>query len=142
MIAVTWLSRLGPLSRSGSRPLPHRGHPAGLGHEEVRPLGRGHVHHAALHIAGQDQYLGPLFLLGQLIQHIHAVHPAGENHLHHYSVRSQLPHHAQQLWPVSGLPHDLEASLLRQAANQPLPELHTCVRRYDPFYALHSSLPF
>ena len=123
------------------QPLPHSGYPTGLGHIEVRSLGRCRVHHVALDVAGQDQHLGAVFQTGQLIQNIQTVHPR-EHHLHDHCIRLPLPRHAQQLRTVSRLPYDLEPGILCQSADQSPAELDAGIRDQDPFDHLHKHSPF
>ena len=137
------LFRLQPARRHNlTQALSHRGDPAGLGHVKIRTLCRGSVHHAALHIAGQDQHPGAALQLGKFLQYIQAVHSAGEYQLHHHRIRLEVTHHVQQLGTVTRFPYHPETRLVIQRPYHTFSKFCSCIGHYDSFYVFHTFLPF
>ena len=123
------------------QPLAYGGQPAGLCHVKVRSLGRGHVNHAALDIAGQYQYPRLVAQLCHLVQYVQPV-DAGEDHFHHHSVGFELLHHAQKLVAIPSLADYLKTWVACQRSYQVFAEFRTRVSHYNPFDNLHVHYSF
>ena len=122
------------------QPLTDHAEAAWLSHKEVRPLGCRRIHHAALDIPGQDQHPWPLPEPGDGVQHIHAIHPAGEDHIHHHRVRLIPLDQTHQLSSVLRFAYHLKVLLIRQRPYQVFPEFCPCIGHHDSFRVLHSSI--
>ena len=121
--------------------LTHRAHPAGLGHIVVRSLGGGQLGHASLGKTGQDQHLGPMLQLCQLLQHLDAVH-LGQHDLHDYQVRSHLLYHLDQFLPVSRLSQNLDVRLAGHGLDKAPAKFFPGIGDQNPFCThFHNQIP-